>query len=1072
LIYGQSTLRRAGQQDGSEMEGRKTNVFRAFLLENVDVLLALVAIILVTFFLVGRFLLAEGTVLFSDFAPTLELGQLLGANYPLWSNGNFFNYLGSMRLPYLTIFYLPFYVFNVPAEVFFKFMILSVFAISGLSMYITARHFLKKHNADVRIVFVCGLIPSLFYAFNPWVMDRIYHIFLLVTYSFLPLIFLISIQIFDKDNIDLKRVLALVLLCSIASTSPHSVFFVLFLIVSLYLCSSLLNHRQLVPKTKNLALFLVLYSLVNTFWILPLVDYTLSTGSLHPDYFVHLDSIRLLSRNSDLLNVIRLVAYWWPSVSHSFEAFPLSALWIFASLTVPVVCFLALIFYRKNRIVVYLSLLSVVLIFLATGTHSLLPGFYEWLVFDAPVLASFGWLFRDPNKWTILLPLSCSILLAFACIGVVKLIESSKREVFRKATALAFMFLLFFMVFVYITPSATNYFEGPFRPVKVPSEIYDVNRWLGQDSTFFNVLWLPSYAEYGATWVYNGLSGAFELDSSAKPTFDSSSKYFRIYSNYFSRVLLENRSNYVANYLNPLNVRYIIFHNDSVSQEYADSLFQSLRHQKDLELVRHDGLVYVFENKRWTENVFQPSERLVTIVGGFDRFVSLNALKNLNFSVVFADQNIPSDIANSNMFVLSGDLLSDVLPFFLNESLVIAPLDFARRHDPAECWSGASLSDLSGGPFHPYLRQFGVESWDFDYDKGIVFTWAPSSQFNIPFDLASAGSFSLFMRVYENAAGGKLAFYLDGSPFGTVDTRSQANRFMWKTAVVFNMTSGRHILTLKNAEGLNAVNLVAVMPEEKVSEMKQRFEMSIEGKDLLYVFEAETDMLKENTYVSKDNSGEAGNGLVVELNSSSRVSRNIELVCAGNYSFAVKGHGGMLFKVDGSQYEVNLTQFGWASSGPVYLSSGRHEIEVSGLSGNMAELDVLWFLKVNGSSGSWDKLTLGDAPARVLSVIEVDPTKYVVEVDADMPFMFHFSNAYDPAWTASFGGQTVKSVRVFGVANGFWIDAVGRVVVTVEFLPQRWFYCGLAISLTSLLICVAYTLHASWSRKRKLEKSV
>ena len=63
-------------------------------------------------------------------------------------------------------------------------------------------------------------------------------------------------------------------------------------------------------------------------------------------------------------------------------------------------------------------------------------------------------------------------------------------------------------------------------------------------------------------------------------------------------------------------------------------------------------------------------------------------------------------------------------------------------------------------------------------------------------------------------------------------------------------------------------------------------------------------------------------------------------------------------------------------------------------------------------------------------------------------------------------------MRVFGVANGFWIDAVGRVVVTVEFLPQRWFYYGLAISLTSLLICVAYTLHASWSRKRKLEKSV
>ena len=116
-------------------------------------------------------------------------------------------------------------------------------------------------------------------------------------------------------------------------------------------------------------------------------------------------------------------------------------------------------------------------------------------------------------------------------------------------------------------------------------------------------------------------------------------------------------------------------------------------------------------------------------------------------------------------------------------------------------------------------------------------------------------------------------------------------------------------------------------------------------------------------------------------------------------------------------------------------------------------------------------ITLGDAPVRVPSVIEIDPARFVVEVDADRPFMLRFSNAYDPAWTASFGGQTVKSVRVFGVANGFWICSVGRVVVTVEFLPQRWFYYGSAVSLTSLLICVACTLYVSWGRKRKFEKS-
>jgi len=1055
------------------MGSKIQNVRYGFLLENIDVLFALVIVILVAFFLVGRFLLAEGTILFGDFTPTLELSQYLRAIYPSWSNKNSFNYIGFMRLPHLLMFYFPFYIVNASAEVFFKFMILSVFVISGFSMYVTARHFLNKLYADRKSLFLCCLISSLFYAFNPWVMDRVYHIFLLVTYSFLPLIFLVSIQIFDKDHVDLKQVLVLVLLCSIASTSPHSVFFISFLIVSLYAYFLLLNRTQFFPKTKNLVLFTVFYVLVNSFWILPLADYLLSTGSLYPDYILHLNDIHTLSRNSNLFNVFRFVAYWWPKVSYSFEVPTFTTLWIFASLIVPAVCFLALIFHRKNRIVIYFSLLSSVLIFLASGMRFPLPGFYEWLCFDAPVLASFGWLFRDPNKWTLLLSLAYSMLFAFACLGAVRLIGRVKRTLFRKLSLTVFMFLLFSLVFVYVTPSAVNYFNGPFKPVKIPSEIYRVNSWLENDSASYQVLWLPSYAEYGATWVYKGLSGGFELDSSAKPTFDFASKYSRGYFNYFSRVLLENRSDCVASYLNPLNVRYIIFHNDSASEGYASCLFQSLQHQKNLKLVKHDGTVYVFENKGWSENVFQPYGKVVAVIGGFDKLASLNALKALNFSdfsVVFVDQNDADGCENAEAFVLSGDLLSDLLPFFLNESLVIAPFDFSRRHNPAECWSKASLSDLSGGPFHPYLERFGVDCWDFDYDEGVVFTWAPSAKLDLPFNLASTETFRLFMRVFESAAGGKLEVYIDGVHVGTNHTRSQINGFAWKNIGVFNVTSGMHVLTLENVEGFNSVNLIAIMPEKKASEMNRKFESTLQSKDLLYVFEAESDMFRENCSVLNGYGVEASNGVVVEFTSGSRVFRSIELACSGNYTFLVKGLGNMLFRVDGSycECEVDLKEFGWGFFGPVSLSSGKHEIEVSSLSGNTrAELDVLWLLKSNENYGFWDEPTLDAVRPRILSVKEIDPTKYVVEIDVDEPFMLCFSDVYDPTWTASFNGRTVESVRLFGVVNGFWIDADDEVVVTIEFQPQRWFYIGLTISLTTLIILATSISYVWWTRKRK-----
>ncbi len=101
------------------------------------------------------------------------------------------------------------------------------------------------------------------------------------------------------------------------------------------------------------------------------------------------------------------------------------------------------------------------------------------------------------------------------------MIRRLRRPRLRKAGTVGLMFLLLSLLFIYVVPSAINHFEGPFKPVNIPPEIYDANSWIKNDSANYNVLWMPSYADYGATWAYDELTGAFELDSSAKPTFDS-----------------------------------------------------------------------------------------------------------------------------------------------------------------------------------------------------------------------------------------------------------------------------------------------------------------------------------------------------------------------------------------------------------------------------------------------------------------------------------------------------------------------------------------------------------------------
>ncbi|MEM4704654.1 MAG: hypothetical protein QXJ02_06275, partial [Candidatus Bathyarchaeia archaeon] len=730
---------------------------------------------------------------------------------------------------------------------------------------------------------------------------------------------------------------------------------------------------------------------------------------------------------------------------------------------------------RQNKVAIYLSALGIFVIFFALGTQSPAPFLYEWMCFDAPVLASFGWLFRDPNKWVLLLPLVFSILLAFTCARLAALAKKLK-NIQRKAAALTFVCLLYSLTFVYITPAATNYFQGPFKPIKIPEEIRQVNSWLASDSDSFQVLWLPSYAEHGATWVHSGLAGAFELDSSAKPTFDVGYKHVRSYLNYFEKTLLENRSASCEVFLNPLNIRYLIFHNDSIHEDYASRLLQGIESQENLKLVKQEGFVYVFENTRWLNASFQCFSETFALTGGFNQLLSLNSLiPDLSeLALVLADEKVLNAEFAFDAFMLKGDLLSDALPFFLNESLLIIPFDFVKNHKPSEAWSKASLSDLGGGPFHPYLGQFDVDCWDFDYDKGVAFTWASNSKLDMSFSWPSTCNVTLFARIFKNKASGSLTWLIDGSKMGTIETRGQENSFAWTKIGLVKLNRGSHTLTLINDEGLNAVNLVIAMPEEKAEDIGRLFEMKLRGKDVFYVLEAESAQL-ENASVSSSRGGEASNGKTVMLSPSSSFSKKIELACAGNYTPLVKGCGRMLLLIDDSYVrEVNLQNFTHLFLDSLSLTAGTHEIKVlSSSADEHAELDVAWLFKVERAKVEVEfrnEFSLNRGENRILHVKQLDHTKFVVEIDEGQPFVLCFSAAYNPAWVASYDGQLLSSQKVFAVVNGFWIDTSLNCVVVVELQSQRLFYVGLVAFLSTWLVAATWLFCAS-HRKKPLKKA-
>lgn len=93
---------------------------------------------------------------------------------------------------------------------------------------------------------------------------------------------------------------------------------------------------------------------------------------------------------------------------------------------------------------------------------------------------------------------------------------------------------------------------------------------------------------------------------------------------------------------------------------------------------------------------------------------------------------------------------------------------------------------------------------------------------------------------------------------------------------------------------------------------------------------------------------------------------------------------------------------------------------------------------------------------------KLDPSKYIVHVQAEKPFFLIFSESFNTDWTAQINGKSVdKHFMVNGYANAWYIDPNeidkdGEFTITLYFWPQSLFYLGAVISLTTLGICMVY----------------
>lgn len=114
-------------------------------------------------------------------------------------------------------------------------------------------------------------------------------------------------------------------------------------------------------------------------------------------------------------------------------------------------------------------------------------------------------------------------------------------------------------------------------------------------------------------------------------------------------------------------------------------------------------------------------------------------------------------------------------------------------------------------------------------------------------------------------------------------------------------------------------------------------------------------------------------------------------------------------------------------------------------------------LKATASNQQQNVILSQDSPA--IKVEDTGADSYAAQVNATQPFCLVLSESYDKNWVAYINGKQVPNEYHFianDYANGWYINKTGTYTITLEYTPQNLFYTGAVISITTLIMCIAY----------------
>jgi len=963
----------------------------------------------------------------------------------------------------LTMLYLFLYLF--PPELAERLFVILIFTIMGLSMFFATFKLTAPRHRTARVPLLASTLATLVFIINPIVCIRVMHSIFLWFYAFLPLLLYFSYTTF-KDIGSLRKmgflknaiIIALILL--LMSVCLRIYFYFIVVLLAFFAGFSRPCWDYIKRSCVFVGLTLALYIVFSAVWILPLIT---SSPTVSGFYVMQRDWMPTWSgKGVSMLDTFRLHPIWEMSkIEGMFTADGmLSTLWDTARLAIPIIAFASLLF-RRSKLIIWLALFSVAFIFLAKGINPPLGDIYEWIMFEAPKASFYGWAFRIPCRWNILLMFCYSIMIGLTIsyfLGWVR--DRINRSKLTKVTSVILTMFVIAVLCLSGYPLLGGDLSGKMKPQELPKYWVEFNQWMGQDSQDCKVTYWLKPPRWG----------------SPKPTLGYTMPYFVFHmpvgQSYLLRSIDYERTTRFGELQSPINAKYVVVRGDLITGGLRDKVLRVLSEQQDMEPVQKFGPLYVYENKAPLSPV-EASAQSILLVGGLENMLSLTAVDAYDLTdspIVILDQltsnggYLPAaDIMVSNLGIL------DLYLSMLEEEYIIKPFAAVdRSHCSNRPWTKATAEDYLHGEWHYYLRYQDMENWQYDYGEGLVFCpgFYGACCLDTPFRVGEDGDYDVLVRYYQSDYGNMLKVLLDGSPLAEIQTKSQVNQLLWQDIGTFELEKGEHTLTLDGGKGWNAVNLFAVLPHGRLEQYKEQLDDVLADKRIVHIYEAESALYRLEAEPSGKYGGSASKGNVLDMSPNASAHREFEIVRSDEYRLAVKLNGSASVTLDDQVFHISTNELDFAYLDQIYLEKGEHRIEVNAIGDGNIDMDVIWLYSVEGQNETvGDIFNVTEPIVQVIDYEKINPTKYKVRVSASAPFMLSLSEAYNGQWEAHVNGKVYPSMPLNSISNGFWIEEEGELEITIEFMTQRWFYWGAIISGVSIFCALAF-LFWNWKRKK------